>query len=180
VELQQPLALLDVALAPREILGVPRVHQINLKAPSVEDLVDRNPVDAGRLHRDRGHAALLQPVGQPMQVGGEALKATNRVGIPIRPDRDVVGAVADVDPGGVGMHHVQPRVIGPELPREVDPPLPSESAFDGHAGAPLMSQTRCGPVAMGVSVSPTGSRSSPFLDNDRPPCQRSPRPGPCC
>ena len=59
VELQQPLALLHVALAPGEILGVPRVHQIDLEAPRVEDLVQRNPVDAGRLHRDRGHAALL-------------------------------------------------------------------------------------------------------------------------
>jgi hypothetical protein len=59
VELQQPLALLHVALAPGEILGVPRVHQIDLEASRVEDLVQRNPVDAGRLHRDRGHAALL-------------------------------------------------------------------------------------------------------------------------
>jgi hypothetical protein len=47
VELQQPLALLDVALAPGEILGVPRVHQIDLEATCVEDLVQRNPVDAG-------------------------------------------------------------------------------------------------------------------------------------
>ncbi len=49
------------------------------------------------------------------------------------------------------VHHLQPWVIGPELSREVVPPLPSQSAFDGHAGAPLVvSQTRCGPVAMGV------------------------------
>ena len=59
VELQQPLALLHVALAPGEILGVPRVHQIDLKAPRVEDLVQRNPIDAGRLHRDRGHPTVL-------------------------------------------------------------------------------------------------------------------------
>ena len=47
VELQQPLALRHVALAPGKILGVPRVHQIDLEAPRVEDLVQRNPVDAG-------------------------------------------------------------------------------------------------------------------------------------
>ena len=76
VELQQPLALLHVALAPGEILGVPRVHQIDLKAPSVEDLVQRNPVDAGRLHRDGGHAALLQPVRQTD--ARSAVKHSNR------------------------------------------------------------------------------------------------------
>ena len=127
VELQQPLALLDVGLAPGEILGVPRVHQIDLKAPSVEDLVQGNPVDAGRLHRDRGHAALLQPVRQTMQVGRETLKPTDRVGIPIWPDRDVMRAVADVDPGGVGVHHLQPRVISPEPPGQFFPLLPVES-----------------------------------------------------
>jgi hypothetical protein len=36
-------------------------------------------------------------------------------------------AVADVDPGGVRMHDLQPRVIGPEPPRQFFPLLPVES-----------------------------------------------------
>ena len=59
VEFQQPLALLHVAFTPGEILGVPRVHQIDLKAPALQDLVQRNPVDARRLHRDGRDPTLL-------------------------------------------------------------------------------------------------------------------------
>jgi hypothetical protein len=32
VQLQQPLAFCDIALAPRQILGVPRIHQIYFQA----------------------------------------------------------------------------------------------------------------------------------------------------
>ncbi|MGH9163619.1 MAG: hypothetical protein ACRD2X_27000 [Vicinamibacteraceae bacterium] len=38
VEFQQPLALLHVAFAPGEILGVPRVHQVDLEAPALQDV----------------------------------------------------------------------------------------------------------------------------------------------
>ena len=109
---------------------MPRVHQIDLKAPSVEDLVERHPIDAGRLHRDGGHAAVLQPVREPMQVGGETVKPADRVGIPIRPDRDVMRAVADVDARGVGMHHLQARVLGPEPPGQLFSLLPIQAVTD--------------------------------------------------
>jgi len=48
---------------------VPRIHQIHVDPARVEDLVERNPVDAGGLHRDGGHTTLLQPLHQPMQIG---------------------------------------------------------------------------------------------------------------
>ena len=67
VELQQPLALLHVALAAGEILGVPRVDQIDLQAARLQDLVQRNPIDARGLHRHGGHPTLHQPVRQAMQ-----------------------------------------------------------------------------------------------------------------
>jgi hypothetical protein len=131
---------------------VPRIHQIDLKSPSVEDLVQRDPVDTGRLHRDGGYTTLRQPIRQPMQIGGEALEPADRVRIPIWPDGDVMCAATDVDPGGVGLHHLQARVSGPEPPGQFFPLLPGDSscACDCHAGAPLMSETRGGPVAMGV------------------------------
>jgi hypothetical protein len=152
VELQQPLALLHIALAPGEILGVPRVHQIDLKAPRVEDLVHGNPVDAGRLHGDGGHPAVLQPVRQTMQVRGETVKPADRVWVPIWPDGDVMRTVADVDPSGVGMHHLQARVLDPEPTGQFLSLLPIQScrACGDHGGPPLVSQTKCGPVAMGV------------------------------
>ena len=102
VQLQQPLALLHVALAPGQILRVAGVDQIDLESAGVEDLVQRHPIDAGRLHRDRRHAALLEPVGQPMQVGRETLEPAHRIGVAIRSDGDVVGAVATSMPAALG------------------------------------------------------------------------------
>ena len=59
VEFQQPLALLDIGLSAGEVLGVPRIHQIDLQPPRLEDLIHGNPIDTGRLHRDGRHATLL-------------------------------------------------------------------------------------------------------------------------
>jgi hypothetical protein len=152
VELEQPLALLHVGLAPGEVLGVPRVHQIDLKTARVEDLVDGNPVDARGLERDGGHPTLLQPLRQALQIGGEALEPADRVRIPIGPDRHVVRTVTDVDPGGVGMHNLQARVLGPQPARPFLALLPIQSGWrcGYHVGPPHVSQTRCGPVAKGV------------------------------
>jgi hypothetical protein len=61
-----------------------------------------------------------------MQVGSETVKSADRVRIPIRTDRDVVGAVAHVDPGGVRMHHLQARVLRTDLPGQFFPLLPVE------------------------------------------------------
>ena len=50
-----------------------------------------------------------------MQIGGETLKAADRVRIPIGTDRDVMDAVTDVDPCGVRMHDVESRVGGLQM-----------------------------------------------------------------
>jgi len=87
-----------------------------------------------------------------MQISGETLKPADRVGISIRPDRDVMRAVAHVDSGGVGMHHVQAGILDPESTGQFFSLLPIQFSRAGgdHGGPPLMSQTKCGPVAMGV------------------------------
>jgi hypothetical protein len=59
-----------------------------------------------------------------MQVGRETVKPADRVWIAIRTDRDVVRTVADVDPGGVGMYHVQSRIFGSKSPGQLFPLLP--------------------------------------------------------
>ncbi len=58
IQILKPLAVLDIALPARGVLDVAGVHQAHLKAARLEDLVERDPVDAGRLHRHRGDAAL--------------------------------------------------------------------------------------------------------------------------
>jgi hypothetical protein len=62
-----------------------------------------------------------------MQVRRETVKSADRISVSIRTDGDVMDAIADVDPSGVWMHHLQARVIGPELPRQFFPLLPGHS-----------------------------------------------------
>jgi hypothetical protein len=59
MQLQQPPALLDVALAARQILGVTRIYQIHLQSPLLQNLENRNPVHSGRLHGHATHSASI-------------------------------------------------------------------------------------------------------------------------
>jgi hypothetical protein len=96
VELLQPLRVVHVGLATRDILGVARVDQEDLEASRFEDLEDRNPIHAGRLHRDGRDANRLEPVSQRVQVAGEAIERPHRLGIAIRGDRGYMERRADI------------------------------------------------------------------------------------
>ena len=69
VELLQPLAVHNVALAPAHVVHVAGVDQHHLKAALLEDLVERDPVDPGRFHRHGLDPALRKPVGQLIKLG---------------------------------------------------------------------------------------------------------------
>jgi len=114
VQLQQPLALLHVTLAPGQVLRMSGVDQIDLEPAALQDVVERQPIHPGRLQGDGRHPAVLEPIGEPMQIGRKTVKPAHGIGIPIRSDGDVVGAVADVDPRGVGMEDVEARIVGPQ------------------------------------------------------------------
>src|ERR1700722_3565255 len=77
MQVLEPLAIGYVCLPARNVLHVLCVHQIDLESASFQDLVDRNPVHARRLHRDRMNPALLQPVGQGMQIASGSGKAAD-------------------------------------------------------------------------------------------------------
>src|SRR6516162_1513715 len=61
VQLHQPLALLHVGLLTRQILGLPRVHQVHFQPRFLQNVVHRSPVHPCGLHSDGAHATLLQP-----------------------------------------------------------------------------------------------------------------------
>src|SRR5919198_3459745 len=46
-----PLAIRDIALAPRRLLEVARIDQLHLEAARLEKLGDGDPKDADRFHR---------------------------------------------------------------------------------------------------------------------------------
>jgi hypothetical protein len=47
------------------------VDQFDLQTPLNQDFVDRDPIDAGGLHRHGFNPAGLEPIGQDMQISGE-------------------------------------------------------------------------------------------------------------
>jgi hypothetical protein len=110
---------LHVGLASGQILRVPGVDQVHLQTAGIEDLVERDPIDAGGLHGDGGDATLLKPVREAMEISRKTVKPADRIRIAIGPDSDVVRVVADVDARRVRMHDVESGVGGLQTAREV-------------------------------------------------------------
>jgi hypothetical protein len=94
----QPLGIADVGLTAGNMLGISRIDQNDFEAALIEELKRWDPIDPSRLHRDGSHAALLEPIGQTLQISGEGSKAANwLVGILVWIDcRDMHGG-ADID-----------------------------------------------------------------------------------
>jgi hypothetical protein len=71
VQTLNPLGVEHVGLGPgpatREL---PRLDQPDLEAARLQQLEKRNPVNAGRFHRHRGHAARAEPRGDRLQIAG--------------------------------------------------------------------------------------------------------------
>jgi len=101
VELLEPLGVVHVGLPARDILDVARIHQQHLKAAGFEDLEDRNPVHARRLHRDRRDTSLLEPIGQSVEIATERPERANRCVVSITRHRDDVESGADIDAGSL-------------------------------------------------------------------------------
>ena len=97
VELLQPLGIVHVGLSARDILHVARIHQQHFEAAGFEDLEDRNPVHARRLHGDGLDAGLLEPIGQSVEIAAERPEGANRVVVPIAGHRNDMEGRADID-----------------------------------------------------------------------------------
>ena len=100
----QPLRIGDVGLATGDVLGIPGVDKHHGKPTLFQDLEGRDPVDAGGLHRDRLDVALLEPVGETVQVGREGAEAANRFGITAGTDCGHMHGCTDVDCCRTGMN----------------------------------------------------------------------------
>jgi hypothetical protein len=71
-------------------------------------------------------------------------------------------AIALSDPRRVRMNHVEARIVGPLAAGQLASLLASQPGcvWNGHPCNSSRKRTRGGPVAMGLEVSPTGSRSA--------------------
>ena len=86
MEFAQPLTVLDITLAAGDVFDVAGVDEQHLEATRFEDVVDRDPVDPGGFHGDAGDATGDEPVGEPLEVGGEGPEGSDGGGVPIGRD----------------------------------------------------------------------------------------------
>jgi hypothetical protein len=107
VQALQPLAILDVALASRHVLHMPGIHDEDLQAAGLQDLIHRDPVHPRRLHDHRVHPAGYQVIGQRVQVRGEGVKPAHRLGGPVGCDRHPDLGTPDVQSRGLGVDDLQ-------------------------------------------------------------------------
>jgi hypothetical protein len=96
VKLLEPLGVVDVRLAPGDVLRVSRVDEEDFEATCLKNLVDGNPINAGGLHRDGGDADLREPVRELMQLAGEASECPHAIVSAIRRNRYDVERRSDV------------------------------------------------------------------------------------
>jgi hypothetical protein len=75
----QPLRIVDVALAAWHGARFACVGHDDLKATVLKDLVGRNPVHAGGLHRHGLDPERYEPVGHTVEVGREGLESLYRL-----------------------------------------------------------------------------------------------------
>ena len=99
----QPLGVAHVRLAARHLLDLTGIDHHHREAALGEDLVERDPVDPGRLQGHGGDPALLKPVGEALQVAREGAEGTHRFGIAAGRDGRHMHPGADVNGGRVGV-----------------------------------------------------------------------------
>src|SRR5882724_6669123 len=118
VKLTDPLRVIHVGLSTGNVLRITCVHEHDLKASSLEDLVNRDPVHARRLHRDRGDPNLLEPVRQSIEISCKTLERANRFVVCILGHSYDMERRADIQTSGVPMNDWQccraPRFLLPD------------------------------------------------------------------
>jgi len=125
MKLLQPLGVVVVRLTARHDFEVARIDQVDADGGRLEHLVDRDPVDAGRFHRDGIDVVVEQPGHQlprsrvnvvkvrttvTSRSGGHDLGIANVETGRVRKDgRQVV----DPETGGLGMDHLAGCGVSP-------------------------------------------------------------------
>jgi len=101
VELLQPLGIVHIRLSAGHVLDVAGVDEQHLEPAGFENLKDRNPVHAGRLHGDRRDAHRREPLRQLVEITAEGAEGAHRPVLSVARHGDHVKGRTDVDPGGI-------------------------------------------------------------------------------
>src|SRR5262245_30153364 len=92
------------------------VDEQHFEAARLEDLVDGDPVDSGRLHHDGVDPTFLEPGGQCVEVARERAERSDVRVTPILRDSYPMLAGADVEACRVRMTDFQPLDLALSLP----------------------------------------------------------------
>src|SRR5437867_555134 len=104
MEALQPLAVLQVGFAARQMPYIPGIDQKRFHPALFNLLKQRDPVNAGRFHNHRGHTAALEPLDQLVQLMREGSKLPDSALLGsdrMCPHTDEVGAAADINSGSI-------------------------------------------------------------------------------
>ena len=101
MQIAEPLAIRHITLAAGDVLDVTRVDQQHLKPTRLENLIQRNPVDARRFHGHTANPTRGQPVRQTVQIVGERDERPHALRIPVRWDRHEMFRRPAVDSRGI-------------------------------------------------------------------------------
>src|SRR6266516_4132731 len=146
MEILEPLTIQYVGLAARNVVHVLSIDQMDFNISRLQDLEERDPVDARGLHSHCVDAALLQPVRQGVQILSECGKRSDRFGISIGRDGDNNLGRPNINAAGVGSHYRQSPVQFPML----------LSLCLGHGSSPLVKFGN-EPGVQNIEISQAGS-----------------------
>ena len=113
-QLGQPGRVVHVRLAARDALDLGGVGQDQGEAALGQDVPDRLPVDAGRLHRDAGAAVLRQPRGELQQARGGGGEGADLAGDPAAGGEahgGDHGRLVDVEAGAAGIEDLHRSLL---------------------------------------------------------------------
>src|SRR5206468_10610223 len=105
VKLAKPLAVRHITLSARYVFGLAGVHQRDHETFLLQNLMQRNPVDAGGFHHYVSDCANFEPFRHGHKVRRKTAERAHRLRIPVLRHRNVVGLRTDVDSGRVRMQN---------------------------------------------------------------------------
>ena len=111
-----PLAVGHIALASGHVLDVPGIDEEHREASCLQHFIERDPIHAGRLHRDGIDVTRREPVGQVDERMREAPELPHRLLGSVWGDRHPMAPGPNVDTRGIEMHPLQKLLFsGPSL-----------------------------------------------------------------
>jgi hypothetical protein len=97
MKLLQPLCIVNVGLAARDIPDVACIYQQHLETVGLQDFKNRYPVHACRFHGDGGDTHFRKPLRQTVQIGAEGSESTHWPSVALSRYRNHVSSGSDID-----------------------------------------------------------------------------------